>query len=245
MICLRRIGVEPQFSAGSPGFHGNRGSTPIFSCVVLAVCSMALAPVPALAEEAPLLSDPGFELELQADEGGWRTFEIGQFSGKHARGGSQSMFNGAFSRTVAHQPYFVGMVSGSYQELDAEPGSRWRLTGYGMTPVKLKGTPAFGIVQLSFFDADGNDLGTTETQGDETTKAKTSNEISSRAPAGEWILLDTGIATAPAQTATVQAFTLYVDYSGSNTSQGVYFDDLSLCAVVDEGTDDSTAEACK
>ena len=89
--------------------------------------------------------------------------------------------------------------------------------------------------------AEGNDLGTVETQGDDDdTKAKTSNEITSRAPAGEWIRLDTGIATAPEGTAVIHAFTLYVDYSGSNTSQGVYFDDLVLCAV--DGN--SAAEAC-
>jgi hypothetical protein len=48
---------------------------------------------------------------------------------------------------------------------------------------------------------------------------------------GEWIFLDTGIATAPEGTSAVQAFTIYVDFSGSNTAQGVYFDDLTLCAV--------------
>ena len=199
-------------------------------CTILVTGLMALTPAASLADEDTLLRDPGFELELKADEGGWRIFEIGQFSGKHARSGDQSMFNGAFSRTVAHQPYFVGMVSGSFQELAADPGSEWQLTGFGMAPAPLKGAPAFGIVQVSFFDADGKDLGTEETRG-ETTKAKTSNQISSQTPAGEWTLLDTGIATAPEGTTSVQAFTLYVDYSGSNTSQGVYFDDLTLVQV--------------
>lgn len=208
-------------------------------CAVLITGSMVFAPITAFADEDTLLRDPGFELELKADEGGWRIFEIGQFSEKHALNGDRSMFNGAFSRTVSYQPYFIGMVSGSFQELAADPGSQWRLTGFGMTPTQLKGAPAFGIVQVSFFDADGNDLGTEETRGDDTAKAKTSNQISSQTPAGEWILLDTGIATAPEGTAVVQAFTLYVDYSGSNTSQGVYFDDLALCTVGDD------AELCR
>ena len=47
-------------------------------------------------------------------------------------------------------------------------------------------------------------------------------------------MLDTGIATAPEGAATVQAFTLYVDFSGSNVAQGVFFDDLVLCEVTDE-----------
>jgi hypothetical protein len=105
------------------------------------------------------------------------------------------------------------------------------LTGFGVAPTALKGTPAFGIVQVSFFDAEGNDLGTVETAGSKTSRAKTSNEVNNQTPAGEWVFLDTGIATAPADTATVQAFTLYVDFSGADIAQGVYFDDLSLCAV--------------
>jgi hypothetical protein len=125
------------------------------------------------------------------------------------------------------------------QEFPAEAGSRWRLTGYGVTPTALKGAPAFGILQVSFLDALGNDIGTVETADDDAAKAKISNKVDNQTPVGEWTLLDTGIVTAPAGTATVQVFTLYVDYSGSNTSQGVYFDDLSLCALTDDDDDES------
>jgi hypothetical protein len=142
---------------------------------------------------------------------------------------------------VAYPPYFVGTVAGSFQEFPAEAGSRWRLTGYGMTVAKLLGTPAFGVVQISFFDADGNDLGTVETV-DNMARAKTSNEINNQSPVGEWVFLDTGIATAPEGAAAVQAFTIYVDFSGSNTAQGVYFDDLALCAVT--GEDDEGSDPC-
>ena len=188
---------------------------------------LALAPQAALADDGGLLNDASFEQRLPADAGGWDVFEISLFSKNHARSGSQSMFNGGFSRTVAYHPYFIGNVSGSYQEFPAEPGSRWRLTGYGFTPTALEGSPAFGILQVSFFDADGEDLGTVETAGSGT-KAKTSNEINNKSAAGEWIMLDTGIATAPDGTATVQAFTLYIDFSGKSRTQGVYFDDLTL-----------------
>ena len=192
-----------------------------------------------LADAHDSLKDPSFELRLTADEGGWTLFEESLFSEDQARRGSQSMFNGGFSRTVAYHPFFVGIVSGSFQEFPADPGSRWRLTGYGLAGTKLEGTPAFGIVQLSFFDADGKDLGTVETS-DTDTRAKTSNEVNSQTPVGEWTFLDTGVATAPEGTATVQAFTIYVDFSGANKPQGVYFDDLSLCAL-DE--DESECEA--
>ena len=177
-----------------------------------------------------MLADASFERQLPPAEGGWRLFEISLYSKNHARTGSQSMFNGGFSRTVPFQPYFIGHASGAYQEFPAEPGSRWRLTGYGLSPAKLQGTPAFGILQLSFFNTEGKDLGTVET-ADGGTRAKISNEVNNRSATNEWIFLDTGVATAPAGTATVQAFTLYVDYSGTGTVQGVYFDDLTLCAL--------------
>lgn len=192
-----------------------------------------------LADDHKPLVDAGFEKQLAPDEGGWILFDESSFSGSQARSGSYSMLNAGLSRTVAYPPHFIGTVSGSYQEFPASTGSRWQLTGYGMAAIALKGTPAFGIVQLSFFDADGKDLGTVETADSETALAKTSNEVNSQSPAGEWIRLDTGVATAPEGTSTVQAFTLFVDYSGTDISQGVYFDDLSLCRL-----DDGEAPDC-
>ncbi len=183
---------------------------------------------PALADEHNLLQDASFEQTTPPGEGGWQPFEDSTFSETEARTGKQSMYSGGLSRTVTYQPFFVGTVSGSFQEFPATPGSRWQLTGYGMAATALEGTPAFGILQISFFDAEGNDLGTAETAGSEGAKAKTSNEVNSQTPAGEWVLLDTGIATAPEGTSVVHAFTLYVDYSGSNVPQGVFFDDLIL-----------------
>jgi hypothetical protein len=194
----------------------------------------------AFADAKTYLKDASFEQRLSPDDGGWILFEESRFSSNEARTGEQSMLNAGLSRTIAFPPFFVGSVSGSFQEFAAEPGSKWRLTGYGTAPTALEGTPAFGIVQVSFFDAKGKDLGTIETAGGATARAKTSNEVNVQTPAGEWIFLDTGTATAPDGTATVQAFTLYVDYSGTNTSQGVYFDDLRLCALTaddDDGSD--------
>ena len=202
-----------------------------------ALLGALLAPVSqaVLANDENLLKDASFELKLSPEQGGWILFDESRFSAREARSGSGSMFNWGFSRTVPSPPFLLGTVSGSYQEFPAEPGSRWRLTGYGAAPNGLKGTPAFGIVQVSFFDADGNDLGTVETAGARKPRAKTSNQVNSKTPPGEWVFLDTGIVTAPANTAKIHAFTLYVDYSGSNISQGVHFDDLTLCAL--DGSD--------
>ena len=206
----------------------------IILCTALLGTLLVSAPQATSADDDNLLKDASFELQLPPDEGGWILFDQSVIAEDQARSGSGSMFNAALSRTVTYQPYFVGAVSGSYQELPAEPGSRWQLTGFGMAPIALEGTPAFGIVQVSFFDAGGKDLGTVETADSDTPLAKTSNEVNSQTPVGEWVALDTGIATAPAGTAAVQAFTLYVDFSGSDTSQGVYFDDLRLCALEDD-----------
>ena len=202
--------------------------------LVASIIGLAISAGSSLADGHNPLKDASFEERLSADDGGWGLFEQSKFSDGHARTGSQSMYNGGLSKTVAYHPYFIGSVSGSFQEFPAEPGSRWRLTGYGMAVAKLLGTPAYGIVQVSFFDADGNDLGTIETL-EATARAKTSNEVNNQSPVGEWIFLDTGAATAPEGTAAVQAFTIYVDFSGSNTAQGVYFDDLVLCNLDSEG----------
>lgn len=198
-------------------------------CLVLVTALLVCIPAVAQPDDGGLLKDASFERKLPAGEGGWNLFEISMFSKNHARSGSQSLFNGGFSRTVPYNPFFLGNASGAFQEFPADPGSQWRLTGYGLKPRPLIGTPAFGILQLSFFDAEGEDLGTVET-ADGDTKAKASDQINNRSAVGEWIFLDTGVVTAPAGTATVQAFTLYVDYSGSDRTQGVYFDDLTLYA---------------
>lgn len=188
---------------------------------------LLLAPPISIADQHNRLADASFELGVPPVDGGWNLFDESRIAADVGRSGQQSIFHAGFSRTVAYPPYFLGTVAGSYQEFPAAPGSQWQLTGYGMASTVLQGASAFGIVQISFFDASGNDLGTLETAG-ETTPAKISNKVDSQSLAGKWIRLDTGIATAPEGTATIQAFTLYVDYSGSNTAQGVYFDDLSL-----------------
>ena len=206
-----------------------KNQTLVSVCAFL-VALLVATPSAALGENSGQLTDAGFELQTAADEGGWRLFEISLFSKNYARSGSQSMFNGGFSRTVPFQATIVGNASGAFQEFPAKAGSRWRLTGYALTPAPLEGTTAFGILQVSFFDANGKDLGTVETAGG-TTKAKTSSRVDGRSPVDEWILLDTGVATAPEGTATIQAFTLFVDFSGSDRTQGVYFDDLSLCEL--------------
>ena len=164
-----------------------------------------------------VLIDPGFELQTPPSAGGWISFG-GFFSTEFAHTGEWSMFDVGFFD-----------VPGTFEQFPAAPGSQWRMTGYGLTPSPLLGNPAFGLIQVTFFDIFGNNLGTVETAGTGT-PAKISNLVDGTATPGEWIFLDTGIATAPAGTAFIQAFTIYVDFSGN--VQGVYFDDLSLKVLV-------------
>lgn len=200
--------------------------TSIARCV-LVTASLVLLTGPLHADSHNQLRDPGFELRTPPDDGGWRMFQVSEVTAEQARSGKLSMYHGGFSRKVAFPPYVIGNDSGAFQEFPAEPGSRWQLTGYAMTTEKLLGSPAFGLVQISFFDDRGNDLGTVETT-DTPVKAKLSAEINSQSPVNEWIFLDTGIATAPEGTAIVRAFTLFVNHSGNGKRQGVYFDDLVL-----------------
>ena len=164
-----------------------------------------------------LLIDPGFENQTPPSAGGWISFG-GYFTTDYAHTGNWSMLDEAYYG-----------VPGTYEQFPAAPGSQWEMTGYGLTPSPLLGSPAFGLIQVTFFDIFGNNLGTVETAGSGT-PAKTSNFVDGRATPAEWIFLDTGIATAPAGTAYIQAFTLYVDFSGY--VQGVYFDDVSLKVLV-------------
>jgi hypothetical protein len=180
---------------------------------VLGVCVADLATAAACDGSANALTDPGFERQTPADRHGWITFG-GAFSPEYARRGRWSMLDAAAFGTA-----------GSYQQLPAVPGSRWRLTGYGFTPVPLRGSPAFGIIQVSFFDASGKDLGTVETVG-QPFPALTSAPVDAGTPINTWTRLDTGTATAPAGAASIQAFTLYIDFSGNY--QRVFFDDLDL-----------------
>src|SRR5204863_81986 len=146
-----------------------------------------------------------------ATQGGWFSFG-GFFSPGYAHTGTMSVF----------VPTDFG-VPGAFQQFPAAPGSKWQLTGYGLTTKLLQ--DSHGVIQLTFFDSSGHDLGTVETSGNQF-PAKTSNPVDGTSTPLVWTRLDTGIATAPAGTAYVQAFVIFINFTG--IAQGVYFDDLDL-----------------
>jgi len=177
--------------------------------------SLALALSAATTSFSNILIDPGFELQTPSGSGGWSLFNGAAFSSAQARSGTFSMLDAT-----------VNNVPGSFEEFTASAGMKFQLTGYGMTPTPLLGTPAFGILQVTYFDSAHVNLGTVETSPG---NALASAQINGGTTLGTWTFLDTGIATAPANTAFIQAFTLVVDFSGN--AQGVYFDDLTLTQV--------------
>ncbi len=183
------------------------------------VVAAALAALPPTVHAWNILVDPRFEHQTTPERGGWILFG-GAFSTSQARSGRWSM-----------QDQFCGIfgVAGSYEQFPAAPGSRWRLTGYGLVPAGLVGDPGamFGIIQVTFFDALGHDLGTVETRG-APFPAKTSAHVDATTPPAQWMFLDTDPVTAPEGTAYVQPFRLWLDFTGQGLCQGASFDDLRL-----------------
>jgi hypothetical protein len=186
------------------------------SALVAAFAAAALLLTPTAAM-ANLLTDPGFEsgTPVPSGVGGWEPFNGAEFSTEQA-------FNGAYSmKLIANNS-----VPGAFQTLPATPGEAFTLTGYALAPVALAGPePAFGGIQVSFFDAGGNDLGTVETPGAAAADFRGVNDPAGDFVTGEWEFLSV-TATAPAGAVKIQAFPIYIDFSGNE--QGIYVDDMTL-----------------
>src|SRR6185312_4769943 len=118
-------------------------------------------------------------------------------------------------------------VPGSFQTLSTVAGNSYDLTGFALTPSAPGGGNTFGGLQITFFsgpNGTGSNLGTVQTTPG---NALVSNPVNASSPTGVWIPLDTGTATAPAGSQSLQVFTIVVDQNPAN----VYFDDLSLVQV--------------
>lgn len=178
------------------------------------MAALALSIAPTYGQN--LLSDPGFEsgTPVGSGVGGWSTFNGAAFSQNYARSGTWSMLDNGPS---------VYTVPGSYEKLAATPGLSFTLSGFGFTPSAISGT-GDGFLQISFFDSSGNDLGTVQTGG--SGALASSVHIDSSSTPGTWIPMSV-TATAPANTAFVQPFTLVLD----PTPTAVYFDDLTFTQV--------------
>jgi hypothetical protein len=173
-----------------------------------------------------LLSDPGFEsgTAVPSAVGGWALSNGGgPFTTAQARTGSFSMEEsggGGFQ------------VPLSFQALPSSAGLSYDLTGFGLITTAPQAGANFGGVQITFFsgpNGTGTNLGTVQTTPG---NALFSNEITSASPLNTWISLDTGIATAPAGTQSLEAFTIVVDANPTTA----FFDDISLTQVPEPST---------
>jgi hypothetical protein len=188
------------------------------SLVAVAACAAVVCVLSPSTAQANLLADPGFESGtiVPGGIGGWEPFNGAAFSQAQAYSGSWSM-----------ELITMNNVPGAFQVLPASPGDVFTLTGYGLAPVQLAGPePAFGGIQFTFFDASGVDLGTVETgAGVAAADFRGINQPAGDFTPGVWEFLSV-TATAPAGAVTVQAFPIYIDFSGN--TQGIYVDDMVL-----------------
>ena len=177
---------------------------------------------------ANMLTDPGAENATSAPNPnptslpGWSFFNGASFSTAFAHSGTNSLGDvggGGFQ------------VPGDYQQFAASAGQQYTMTGFALTPAAIAAGANFGQLQITFFggpNGTGANLGTVETSPG---NAKASAQVNNLSPVGVWIPLNV-TATAPAGTASMQAFTIVIDQNAT----AVYFDDLTLDLVPEPST---------
>jgi hypothetical protein len=182
-------------------------------CAVVGVAALALTVPNSQAQN--LLADPDFAsgTAVAGGIGGWTPFNGAAFSANYEFGPtSYSMEDsggGGYS------------VPGCYQYVAATPGTSYLLTGYAFVPTALTGASE-GFLQVTFVDSTMTEnLGTAQTSpGNALASTPVMNSTSTT---GTWISTSE-VATAPANTAYIEVFTLVLDA----TPTIVYFDELSL-----------------
>ncbi|HTV61697.1 MAG TPA: PEP-CTERM sorting domain-containing protein [Verrucomicrobiae bacterium] len=171
------------------------------------------------AQAQNLLSDPDFASGafVANGSGGWTGFGNSSFSTAYTYGPT------TYSMELSGPGGYT--VPGTYQYVAATPGASYLLTGYAYVPIALADTSDQGFLQLTFDSSSYANLGTVQTSPGNALAS--TPVITSTSPTGEWIYTSE-IATAPADTAYAEPFTLVLDADAPTT---VYFDDLSLTEV--------------
>ena len=197
------------------------GSVAVITCFVCALEASA----------QNLLIDPSFELNTGTLSGGWNysggVRSTGNWQPPPATGG-HSVRLPAGSVTLCYQ----GPLNPNLTNITA--GSEFDLTAVGSITNAINS--GFAGIQATFFSASGVNLGTVQTSPG---NAIFSNQINSNTPPAEisspssiptnaiWISLDTGVFTAPANTAYMDVYGIAVNVSGGSTWE----DNFSLVAV--------------
>jgi hypothetical protein len=200
------------------------------SCGISILICLALG-VSASAQN--LLIDPSFELATPSASGGWNysggRLSTGNWQPPPATGGHSVRLP---EGTNAVNLCFEGPLNPNLTNITA--GMQFDLTAVGSITNHVNS--GFAGIQATFFSASGVNLGTVETSPG---NAIFSNKIDFNIPSLEisspsslpasaiWIPLDTGVFTAPANTAYMDVYGISVFTSGSS----VWEDNFSLVAV--------------
>ena len=198
-------------------------------CVSVVVAGL----VAALSASANLLNDPSFELNTAGSAGGWNIVNgsvrsTGAWQQPPATGGHSIRLPAGTSTPLCYQ----GPLNSNLTNITA--GMQFELTAYGLITNSI--SSGFAGIQISFFDANG--VGTAP--------AFFSNKIDSNTPPasitspsnlpanGTWIFLDTGVVTAPANTAFMDVYGISVNVVGGSTWEDNF--DLEKITVPEPST---------
>jgi hypothetical protein len=178
----------------------------------------ALALTASTAQAQNLLVDPGFETGVIPQPnpipvpggvgGGWAAFG--------ASIATPTAHSGIYSVLIANNTW---SPNGVYQLLPANPGNWFDLNAWYMTPTGVGGGGVSELVQISFFDSTGTGIPGAAFGGWLGPPALNT-----------WTLSPDVIAQAPANTAYVGAYLMWMDNNAGNGDQ-LYYDDADLTQI--------------
>jgi hypothetical protein len=175
------------------------------------------------AQAQNLLVDPGFEAEGAANA--WD--QLNPIPIPAGVNGGWAQFGASLSFAYAHSGTYSAEIwdnswspQGVYQLVPAIPGDTYNLSAwYLCTATSGYATPA--LVQETFYDASGDNLGAYGPWLGEGTP-------------GTWVQSPVVSEVAPANTAYIGAYLMYMDNNGANG--GLYYDDAVLTQVPEPST---------
>jgi len=165
-----------------------------------------------------LLLNPGFETTTDSVTAtDWTEFNGGVLVSTNAT--FAVVHSGLYSMSTTSPKLSGVQGGGAYQDVAASPGSNYRLTGYLYDWInsRMEGSNRFAVAQLAFLDSTNGVLQLNE-----------SPHYGNGAPlpVNQWVFFEVDGTNAPAGTATVRTYVLYV--GGTNDSGNAYYDDLTL-----------------
>jgi len=182
---------------------------------------IAFALTALVASAQNLLLNPGFETSTDGVYAtSWTQFGGAVLSSTNNT--SLTIHSGQYSLDAPHPasaPPPVGV--GAYQDVSASAGSNWRLTGYWFAWQNARpvGPDRFAVAQLAFLDSTNGVLQLYESP-------HYGISVDGPLPINTWVFFQVNATNAPAGTAKVRTYVMYV--GDSNDSGDFYFDDLTL-----------------